>query len=126
MADIESEVAKMTHGFLGKELYVIFSTALDSRDALAPVMADHLAHQVILEKNGTLFAAGPMFEEDAKAPGRGMIVVRAASFDEARAIADSDPFHKAGLRGYTIEKWIVNEGSYTVTVNYSDQTAAID
>jgi uncharacterized protein len=67
-----------------------------------------------------------MFEEDAKAPGRGMIVVRAASFDEARAIADSDPFHKAGLRGYTIEKWIVNEGSYTVTVNYSDQTAAID
>ena len=120
-----AEAASMTHDFLGKELYVIFSTPLKPREELAPVLPEHLAHQVAIEKKGILFAAGPMFEDGAKSPIRGMIIVRAANFDEARAIAESDPFHKAGLRSFTVEKWVMNEGSYTVTVNYSDQTATI-
>ena len=125
MADAHDVASTITHDFLGKELYLIFSTPLKSREELAPVMPDHLAHQVAIEKKGILFGAGPMFEDGAKAPGRGMIIVRAANFDEARAIAESDPFHKAGLRSFTVEKWILNEGSYTVTVTYSDQAAAI-
>ena len=120
-----AEAASMTHDFLGKELYVIFSTPLKPREELAPVLPEHLAHQVAIEKKGILFGAGPMFEDGAKSPIRGMIIVRAANFDEARAIAESDPFHKAGLRSVTVEKWVMNDGSYTVTVNYSDQTATI-
>jgi hypothetical protein len=54
-----------------------------------------------------------------------MFVLRANSFAEAEAIARNDPLHKAGLRTFTIQKWRVNEGSYTVTVNYSDQTVRI-
>lgn len=125
MADAKPDVQQMMHDFLGKELYAIFSTPLRPREELAPVLPDHLAHQVAIEKKGILFAAGPMFEKDAKSPGRGLIVVRAGSFEEAEEIAASDPFHKAGLRSYTIEKWVVNEGSYTVTINYSDQSADI-
>jgi uncharacterized protein YciI len=121
-----ADAPNMDHDFLGKELYVIFSTPLKPREELAPVLPEHLAHQVAIEKKGILFGAGPMFEDGAKSPIRGMIIVRAANFDEARAIAESDPFHKAGLRSFTVEKWILNEGSYTVTVNYSDQTATID
>jgi uncharacterized protein YciI len=56
----------------------------------------------------------------------GMIVIRADSFAAARAIADSDPYHKNGLRKYTLTRWTVNEGSYGIRVNYSDQTVAIE
>jgi hypothetical protein len=52
--------------------------------------------------------------------------LRAHSFEEARAIADADPLHKAGLRSYTLMSWTVNEGSYAVRVNYSDQSITIE
>lgn len=50
----------------------------------------------------------------------------AESFEEARGIADTDPFHAQGLRNYTVERWTVNEGSYTVRLTYSDQRLALD
>ena len=125
MNETEKTVQGMTHDYLRKELYVIFSTPAVPREEIAPLMPDHLAHQVEIEREGILFGAGPMFEEGADAPGRGMIIVRADSFDAARKIADSDPLHKAGLRTYTIERWMMNEGTVTVRVNYSDQTMTI-
>ena len=70
--------------------------------------------------------AGPFWERGKEgAADGGMILVRANSFEEADEIAKGDPFHKAGLRAYTIRRWMVNEGSYTVTVTYSDQKMAI-
>ncbi len=126
MNNPEEAANKFTHGYLGKELYVIFTIPNATREEMMPVMPDHLARQVELEKQGILFAAGPMFEEGGKAPVRGMVIVRANSFDEARAIADADPFHKAGLRTYTLDRWVVNEGSYTVNVKYSDQSMTLD
>ena len=125
MKETEKNIQGMTHDYLRKELYVIFSTAAVPRDEIAPLMPDHLAHQVEIERKGILFGAGPMFEDGGEAPVRGMIIVRADSFDEARKIADSDPLHKAGLRTYTVERWMMNEGTVTVTVNYSDQTMSI-
>ena len=72
-----------------------------------------------------MFAAGPLSKEDGTRIG-GMFVIRAESFEAARAIADSDPLHKAGLRTYTLTKWTVNEGSYGIRVNYSDQSVTIE
>jgi len=46
--------------------------------------------------------------------------------EEADAICKEDPLHKAGLRTYTFQKWRVNEGRITVTVDFSDQTMKID
>ena len=54
-----------------------------------------------------------------------MIIVRAGSFEEADAIAKADPMHSSGVRSYKIQRWILNEGSYTATVTYSDQRMTI-
>ena len=55
----------------------------------------------------------------------GMIIIRADSFEHAHEIAMGDPFHAEGLREFDIWNWSMNEGSFTVTINYSDQTAAV-
>ena len=125
MQDATTRVQQMTGKMLGKHLYVIHTTPIASRDQILPLLPDHLEHQVRLEKSGIMFAAGPMTNEDSSAAG-GLIVIRAESFEAARGIADSDPLHKAGLRTYTIRRWTVNEGCYTVRINYSDQTVTIE
>lgn len=111
--------------FLGKQLYVIVTKPAAPRAEIEKLLPDHLAHQVKLEKDGIMFAAGPIANEDGS-PAGGLIVIRADSFAAAKAIADSDPFHRAGLRTYTLMRWTVNEGAYTVRVNYSDQSVVID
>ena len=37
-----------------------------------------------------------------------------------------DTLHKAGLRTFTLQKWRVNEGRVTITVDFSDQTMKLD
>jgi uncharacterized protein len=92
---------------------------------IAKRLADHLAHQIDLEKRGILFAAGPLYPRDSNLPEAGMFVLRASSFEEAEAIAKTDPLHQAGLRTFTLQKWRINEGSFTVTLNYSDQSMTV-
>jgi uncharacterized protein YciI len=114
------------HGALGKDLYMIVTVPNAPREEIMKMLPIHLERQIELEKAGILFMAGPFWERGTEGTADGgMILVRANSFEEADEIAKGDPFHKAGLRTYTIRRWMVNEGSYTVTVTYSDQKMAI-
>lgn len=108
-------------GVLAKPLYVILTTPTDGIDALQAHLPAHLAYQKDLEARGVTFAAGP-FADDSETEwsGEGMIIVRAASVAEATAIAQADPMHQAGVRRFRIRPWLLNEGSYTVTVRYSE------
>ena len=120
-----TKVRQMTEKMLGKTLYVVHTIPAAPPEQIVALLAAHLEHQIRLEKAGIMFGAGPMTNEDGS-PSGGLIVIRAASFEAARAIVDEDPLHKSGLRTYTIRRWTVNEGSYTVKVNYSDQSVTID
>jgi hypothetical protein len=124
MSDPAATAQQMAARMLGKHLYVVHTTPAAPREQIAALLPAHLEHQVRLEKSGIMFAAGPLANEDGT-PGGGLIVIRAESFAAARAIADSDPLHRAGLRTYTLRRWTVNEGSYSVTINYSDQSVSI-
>ena len=119
------QVRQMTEKMLGKTLYVVHTVPTGPAEQIMALLPAHLEHQIRLEKAGIMFGAGPMTNEDGS-PGGGLIVIRADSFEAARAIVDEDPLHKSGLRTYTIRRWTVNEGSYTVRVNYSDQSVTID
>ena len=121
MADAPSDVHPLTNTFLGKEMYLVVTRPVRSPEINRRI-ADHLAHQLDLEKRGILFAAGPLYPRDSNLPEAGMFVLRANSFEEAEAIANEDPLHRAGLRTYTLQKWRVNEGRITITVDFSDRT----
>ncbi len=111
--------------FLNMQLYVYFSTPVKPRDEVAKMLPKHLEYQVDLERRGIMFGAGPMFQKGADAPHRGMIIVRADSFEEADAIAAADPMHASGLREYTIDRWHMNEGTLAFQVTFSDQGAKV-
>ena len=117
--------AELSAKFLRKDLYVVRTRPVVPREKLETLLAEHLEHQIRLEKTGVLFAAGPLFDEQGTNIG-GQIIVRAKSFAEARAIAHSDPFHSSGFRTYSIERWSMNEGRIMITLDYSDQSMKID
>lgn len=108
-------------GLLAKKLYVYFTTPTDG---LGPVMENveaHLKYQHEIEQKGIMVAAGPFADDDEESmTGEGMIIVRADSLEEARAIADADPMHQAGARSYRLRPWCMNEGKITLEVTFSD------
>lgn len=115
---IEHVTAK---GVLAKRLYVIFTTPTNDLDALHAQLPAHLAYQKDLEARGITFGAGPFADDtETEWSGEGMIIVRAASLAEAVTIAEADPMHSTGVRRFRVRPWLLNEGSYTVTVRYSE------
>jgi len=64
--------------------------------------------------------AGPMSDETGEhMQGKGLIIYRAESLDAARALADGDPMHKSGARAYVLRRWMINEGSLSLSVGLS-------
>ena len=125
MSSVPEAARRILEKVLNKPLYVIVTTAVASREEIEERLPEHLEHQIRLEQEGIMFGAGPLFTEQGKG-GRGMIIVRAGSFEEAHAIADRDPFHKHGLRTYTVDRWQLNEGTVSIRINYSDGSYTID
>ncbi len=86
----------------------------------------HLTYQAELEKQGKLAFAGPVSDETGEnLLGEGMIIYRADTLEEARALADADPMHSSGARRYDLRRWLVNEGSFTLSVGLSGQTLSL-
>ena len=111
--------------FLNLNLYAIETVTVDSVKADTNFHA-HLDYQIELEKKGTLFGAGPLYEGDTGRPSAGLIIVRASSIENASKIADADPMHASGAREYSIRRWKLNEGAIHLTINFSDQSAGIN
>ena len=109
---------------LRKELYIVTTTPARA-EGTQEMLPAHLDYQIRLEREGKLFGAGPFYEEGGDKPSGGFIIFYANSYEEARALADEDPMHKNGLRSYTLRKWLLNEGSLTITLRYSDQSMVV-
>jgi uncharacterized protein YciI len=89
-------VMEASRAMLQKQLYAIFTKPVNGMGPVFEHLEEHLKFQVGLEREGVMFAAGPMWSDDEQSwEGEGMVVVRAASRQEAIAIAERDPMHKA-------------------------------
>lgn len=108
------------HDLLAKQLYVVFSEPTNGLRPVLENLDEHIAHQTRLEKNGTMFAAGPLASDDEQEWHReGMFMYRADSLEEATKIAESDPMHKSGARRFRIRTWLLNEGTFSIQLFYS-------
>ncbi|MBW8638455.1 YciI family protein [Hoeflea sp. WL0058] len=118
MSQMPEKAAALVSKMLQLNLYVVFWHGKDQD--LMPLLADHLEYLVELEKQGKVFASGPMGAPEKR---NGMTILRAADEAEARRLAENDPFAKNGIRDFTIEPWTVMEGTFTVEMHFSDGTA---
>ena len=115
------DILNASRGMLQKQLYVVFTTPATG---MGPVLANieaQLKFQSELEQKGIMFGAGPFWTDDEKQwLGEGMVIIRAGSLDEAKKIAASDPMHASGARTFRVRPWLLNEGTVTIKVSYSD------
>ena len=117
-ADYKAEAK--SRGALALELYVAISTPAMAPENVKDNLPDHLAYQADLERAGALAFAGPMSDESGELmQGTGMIVYRADSLAAARDLADKDPMHISGARSYVLRRWMINEGSLSLSVGLS-------
>lgn len=108
-------------GLLAKKLYVVLTTPAKSMETIMENLQDHLAYQLELEAKGIMFAAGPFADDEEDVwEGEGMVILRADSVEEAKQIAAADPMHKSGARTFRVRPWMMNEGSITLKVTYSN------
>lgn len=119
-------VLEASKAMLQKQLFAIFTRPVNGLGPVFANMEEHLNFQIGLEREGVMFAAGPMWTDDGESwEGDGLVIVRAASREAAIAIAERDPMHRAGARSYHVRPWLINEGTVTLRLDYSSQTFSI-
>lgn len=121
----EERVAELMRKMLRKKLYVLISKPVVPPEKLKPFLVAHLEYMIELERRGLVFASGPLAEGEGPPSGHGLTVLRAASADEARAIAERDPFFAHGLRTFELKEWTIMEGTLGLRVNLSDQSIEV-
>ena len=84
--------------------YLVLSERLAEIAAVKAKTADHFRWMHQQHTAGNVLISGPTPDRTM-----GIYVIRAASETEARAIADSDPFHLHGLRQYRLLPWEVHQ-----------------
>lgn len=80
-------------------------------------LESHLRWLLALERSGELVMSGPLVSGPRVAPGSGVTVLRAESEKQAAQLASADPFVRAGLRTFEVNRWRVNEGSIRVELS---------
>ena len=125
MSELQDKANELSTHMLQKRLYVLLTTPLKPMSELATILPEHLNYMIDLDKRGFLFAYGQFLTGEQVAPGSGMTIIRASSLEEADAIARQDPFNASGMRAFEIREWQLNEGSYTLTLHYSDGSYSI-
>jgi len=121
----EERIRQLTQRMLRKKLYVILSKGSATPEQIGAMLPQHLEFMISLEKNGVLFASGPLAAAAGQPAGDGLTILRAESAEEARAIAAADPFVINKLRSFEVREWTVMEGSLGLKVNFSDQSLEI-
>lgn len=125
-AETQEQLNAHIEGFLQRVFYVCFTNPARSFEEIVAAVPEHLAYLQRLEEEEKLFAAGPLLDKEGRFTGPGMLVYRAGSLDEARAIAEGDPMHARGLRTFELRPWQVNEGVYRLRIRYSTGTYTVD
>ena len=98
-------------GSLAAEFFMVRSKPIAPPERVKEILPRHLAYQFGLQDQHKLVFAGPVSDESGQnMAGEGMMIYRAGSEADARALAAADPMHAEGGRSYTMRRWLINEG----------------
>lgn len=124
MSGDAEEIERLKARMIMRSFYVMFRTVVDPT-RMPPAMLAHYRWIIDLEKQGLVFASGPLFAEGGK-PGVGMTIFRVVDQAEAEALAAGDPFVSGGGATFEIKRWQINEGRVTIAFDFSDQTYRLE
>jgi len=123
--DVDERIAALTQKMLRRKLYAVLSQPSAAPEKLKALLPAHLEYMIALEKRGVLFASGPLSDGAGPPSGAGLTILRAASAQEAREIAEADPFVSSGVRTYQLKEWTIMEGTLGLRVSLSDQSVEV-
>jgi len=123
--NVDERIAALTAKMLRRKLYVVLSRPSPTPEKLKALLPTHLEYMIGLEKRGVLFASGPLADLAGPPTGAGLTILRTSSLEEARALAEADPFVKNGLRTFELKEWTLMEGTLGLRVNLSDQSVEV-
>ncbi len=83
--------------------YVILLSMNPGKSFNEDLIRSHVAYLRELQTMGKLVMCGPF----AHFPG-GMVIIEAADLEEARALAERDPFVKSGTENYELRAWEIS------------------
>lgn len=122
---MDAEIEKLAARFMRARFWVVETMPIEVGPGIAALVPDHLRYQIDLEKQGILFAAGPLSMPTGEMTGAGLIILRGESEAEVRAVLDADPMHKSGARRYTLRQWHAHEGRMTIQIDLSESAARL-
>jgi len=122
---LDARIAELTQKMLRRKLYAVLSHPSPSPEKLKALLPAHLEYMISLEKRGVLFASGLLSDGKGPPSGAGLTVLRVADINEARALAEADPFVRNGLRTFEVKEWTIMEGTLGLRVNLSDQSVEV-
>jgi uncharacterized protein YciI len=122
-----ADALKASEGRLRKLLFMVTSKAKAGFGPIKDNIEAHLEYLGALEANGTLFMAGPLFNEEPDSwSGDGLLIYNVSSLEEATRIAKADPLHQSGAREYSIRPWLLNDGCLNLAVRLSNQSTNVN
>lgn len=84
-------------------------------EELEKILPRHLERETALAEAGVLILAGPLPRADGSLDGDGLAIYYAASEQEARQLAQDDPFICEGVRAVvSVEQWDVRRVGWRV------------
>lgn len=98
--NIEKEAIRM---YITREediRYVILLSVVPGAEMTDDLIRAHVGHLKELDRQGRLVLCGPFTDYRG-----GMVIIKAASYEEAKAVAESDPYVKAGVETYELRTW---------------------
>ena len=78
-----------------------------------------LEYQAKMERDGSKFIGGALADQAGKRSG-GIVIIRAKSWEDAKAICDADPGVKDGSTTYELHAFALNSGAFNVRLDFSD------
>ena len=123
--DVDQRIAELTQKMLRRKFYAVLSQPSATPEKLKALLPAHLEYMIGLEKSGMLFASGPLSDGAEPPSGAGLTILRVGSAEEARALAEADPFVRGRLRTFELKEWTIMEGTLGLRVNLSDQSVEV-